>query len=262
MGEEKPSILPELITPISEAAQKNIPDTVGEVDGALSTVVGFFNNVVLYPVKKANITFRYKLEAFESDLKDKIKDIPEENLQVPATMIAGPTLEALRYAYDEAELREMYENLLASAMDNRKAFQAHPSFVDAIKQMSPIEAMVLERIVDFRQLRCANIKFCFDLMEYVKAMPNHFVPELIDLADPFIISASLVNLERLALIQIIDGDIKGKDYEVIKEHPYVVEREKIFRSFGKEIEVKLSKCTIRITNYGEQFVRTCLAKEI
>lgn len=29
-------------------------------------------------MKKANLTFRYKLEAFEDDLKDKIKNIPEE----------------------------------------------------------------------------------------------------------------------------------------------------------------------------------------
>lgn len=54
-------------------------------------------------------------------------------------MIAGPTLEALRYTYDETELREMYENLLASAMDTRIVNQAVPSFVDAIKQMSPLD---------------------------------------------------------------------------------------------------------------------------
>ena len=82
---------------MSNAIQHNIPETARQADGALSTVVGFFNNVVLYPVKKANLTFRYKLEAFEDDLKEKIKNIPEENLQVPPVKIAGPVLEALRY---------------------------------------------------------------------------------------------------------------------------------------------------------------------
>ena len=109
MSENKNSVLPDVIEPISNAIQQNIPETAKQTDGALSTVVGFFNNVVLYPVKKANLTFRYKLEAFEDDLKEKIKNIPEENLQVPPVKIAGPVLEALRYAYDEAELREMYE---------------------------------------------------------------------------------------------------------------------------------------------------------
>ena len=104
--------IPDVIKSASDTAQDNLPATMEQTDGVLSTVVGFFNNVVLYPVKKANLTFRYKLEAFEDDLKDKTKHIPPEHLQVPPTMIAGPTLEALRYTYDEEELREMYENLL------------------------------------------------------------------------------------------------------------------------------------------------------
>lgn len=115
----------------------------------LSTVVGFFNNVVLYPVKKANLTFRYKLEAFEKYLREKTKHIPNENLQVPPVMIAGPTLEALRYTYDEAELREMYENLLASAMDTTKVSKVHPSFVDTIKQMSPLKASGVKYRAEF-----------------------------------------------------------------------------------------------------------------
>ena len=73
MSENKNSVLPDVIEPISNAIQQNIPETAKQTDGALSTVVGFFNNVVLYPVKKANLTFRYKLESFEDDLKEKTK---------------------------------------------------------------------------------------------------------------------------------------------------------------------------------------------
>ena len=36
----------------AEAAKSLVPSTVEQTDGILSTVVGFFNNVVLYPVKK------------------------------------------------------------------------------------------------------------------------------------------------------------------------------------------------------------------
>ena len=72
----KNSVLPDVIEPISNAIQQNIPETAKQTDGALSTIVGFFNNVVLYPVKKANLTFRYKLEAFEDDLKEKNQKHP------------------------------------------------------------------------------------------------------------------------------------------------------------------------------------------
>lgn len=52
MSDNKNSVFPDVIEPISNAIQQNIPETVKQTDGVLSTVVGFFNNVVLYPVKK------------------------------------------------------------------------------------------------------------------------------------------------------------------------------------------------------------------
>lgn len=50
--------LPELINSVSEATQRNLPETSKEVDDALATVIAFFNNVILYPMKKANISFK------------------------------------------------------------------------------------------------------------------------------------------------------------------------------------------------------------
>lgn len=42
MSENKNSVLPDVIEPISNAIQHNIPETARQADGALSTVVGFF----------------------------------------------------------------------------------------------------------------------------------------------------------------------------------------------------------------------------
>mgnify|MGYP004452713203 FL=1 len=260
----KNSVLPDVIEPISNAIQQNIPETAKQTDGALSTIVGFFNNVVLYPVKKANLTFRYKLEAFEDDLKEKTKNIPEENLQIPPTMIAGPALEALRYTYDEKELREMYENLLASAMDTRIANQVLPSFVDAIKQMSPLDALILQKFVDLQQLACAGIKFSIQNTNkvYSKAMPTYFSQELADMSDPFIVSTSITNLLRLGLLNIIDGEINGYNYESFKTHPYVQSRVALFNSFGKPFKVDIDKKVVMINDYGKSFAKVCLGKEV
>ena len=264
MSQDQTSILPDVITPVSDTIQANLPETAKQTDGALSTVVGFFNNVVLYPVKKANLTFRYKLEAFEDDLKEKIKGIPDEHLQVPPTMIAGPTLEALRYTYDEEELREMYENLLASAMDNRKVSQAHPAFVDAIKQMSPLDAKVLSMIVNKGQLPCGKIQFDVtkEGLIYSCGMPVHFVVELYELGDPFVISASITNLERLSLIRVVDGKLNGVNYESMKSHPYVLSRKERFEKFGRNFEITLKERAITTDDYGRQFAKICLAKEV
>ncbi len=261
MGEDKKG----LVEATSQALQDNLPETVKETDGILSTVVGFFNNVVLYPVKKANLTFKYKLEKFREDLETKTSKIPQENLQVPPTMIAGPVLEALKYTYDEEELREMYENLLTSAMDSRIAKQAHPSFVDAIKQMSPLDSRVLKEITTHQQFRCFEVLFTYNEQNakrvYSYGMPNFFVEELEELGDPFEISTSIINLVRLGMIVITDGTIRGADYTSIHKNAFFQERLKAFNNYGKPISVEVKKHTIEINNYGHAFANVCIFKE-
>lgn len=262
MSENKNSVLPDVIEPLSNAIQQNIPETAKQTDGALSTVVGFFNNVVLYPVKKANLTFRYKLEAFEDDLKEKTKNIPPENLQMPPIMIAGPTLEALRYTYDEKELREMYENLLAYAMDSRISSEAHPSFVDTIKQLSPLDAIVLKMFAVKEQYMCGTVTFSLKDIPakvYSNAMPDYFVSEFCSLGNPFLVSASLINLKRLGIIDITEGGLKGENYDSIKTNSYVIERENMYRQKGKyDFTIEIDEHAAVLNNYGKQFIKICL----
>lgn len=246
---------------VADAANKLIPKTVKQIDGVLSTVVGLFNNVVLYPVKKANMAFKYKLEHFEQDLKVKVKNISPENLREPPLMLAGPILESLKYTYDEEALREMYENLLASAMDSSKVNSTHPSFVDAIKQMSPLDAQVLSKIVDNKQLRCAEITFDYEQNTYVNGMPKYFVLELFELADPFLVSASISNLARLSLIEVTQVGFIDADYEELKNHQYVKQREEKYRELNN-ITVNIHKHAIVINDYGKAFARACMNKEI
>lgn len=250
-----------IVEAISEAVQENLPETAKESDGVLSTVVGFFNNVVLYPIKKANLTFKYKLEKFREDLGKKTSNIPIENLQVPPTMIAGPTLEALKYTYDEEELREMYENLLASAMDNRISNKAHPSFVEIIKQMSPLDSIVLKEIVKAQQLKCYNIVFTYEETAkkvYTYGMPDYFVEELTTLGDIFAVSTSIINLERLGLITIRNGTIRGENYGLITKNQIYLSRLNYFNSLGKVVNPEFNNRTIEINNYGQDFAKTCV----
>ena len=91
---------------------------------------------------------------------------------------------------------------------------------------------------------------------------EHSVEELADLADPFIVSTSLVNLQRLGLIRITERGLSGAHYEGMKEHPYVLERKEIFNQFGREFSCEVNQRAVLINNYGEQFARVCLQKNI
>lgn len=257
--------IPDIIKSASDAAQDNLPVTMQQTDGALSTVVGFFNNVVLYPVKKANLTFRYKLEAFEDDLKEKIKHIPQENLQIPPVKIAGPVLEALRYAYDEDELREMYEEMLATAMDNRKAQQVHRSYVDAIRQMEPLDAKVLAKICDLNRVDTIQIRFYLKDSQdqyYINAMPYHYNKLFCDLGDPFQVSASISNLIRLGLLISTPGFINDNGIKCIEKEPYVQKRFELYNKLDMGARIDMSsECTIiTLDSYGRFFVDVCMPK--
>lgn len=259
--------IPDIIKSASDAAKDNLPVTMKQTDGVLSAVVGFFNNVVLYPVKKANLTFRYKLEAFEDDLKEKIKLIPEENLQIPPLRIAGPVLEALRYAYDEDELREMYEEMLATAMDNRKAHQIHRSYVDAVRQMEPLDAKVLRKICDLNGVSTVQIKFYLSESKvhyYLNAMPYHYSEQLCDLGDPFQVSASISNLLRLGLLVSVLGFVPDDAKERIKKEAYVQKRFNLYNKLdgGARIEVLTDANNIAIDSYGQYFVDVCMQERM
>ena len=80
----------------------------------------------------------YVSVTIERKLKERA--VPRERITTPDPDVAVPALEALRYS----KLRENYANLLATAMDSATARDAHPSFVEILKQLTPDEARILE----------------------------------------------------------------------------------------------------------------------
>lgn len=80
-------------------------------------------------------------------LAKRLKDVPKDRVVTPNPTVAGPALEALRFAGNEPDLREMYANLLANAMDAEKAHIAHPAFVEILRQLSSEEAKLLQVII-------------------------------------------------------------------------------------------------------------------
>lgn len=230
---------------------------------ALETIVGLFNNVVLYPIKKANITYKYKLEQFESDLKEKMKNVPIEKIVQPPLSIVGPTIESLKYTFDTENLREMYLNLLSSSMNLDKIDSVHPSYVDIIKQLSPLDAKILYKAYELKShIKCARVSIEFGEQYITNGMPRIFAPDLlIENYDPFLISASIENLCRLGLLtRRYDLRLKGYDYSSIDRHEYILERFKICKEFhnDKELYIKRDDEALIINNFGDDFINACI----
>ena len=82
-------------------------------------------NSVLLPVAAVNFAFDkariYFTERFPADMAQKAASIPPEAVVEPKASVAGPALQGLAFCHEEEDLKEMYLNLLASAMDDRVA---------------------------------------------------------------------------------------------------------------------------------------------
>ncbi|MEV7457949.1 DUF4393 domain-containing protein [Pseudarthrobacter oxydans] len=97
--------------------------------------------------KMLGVANQYFEDDFENDMAKKLADVPEENITAPKPSIAAPAMQQLGFSLEEADLKEMYLNLLATASDTRKTDTAHPSFVEIIKQLSAAELPTLNEIL-------------------------------------------------------------------------------------------------------------------
>lgn len=90
---------------------------------------------------------------------DRLKNVPQEDIVAPKPSVAGPALEALRFAGAEPGLSDMYANLLASAMDKSTANGAHPAFVEIIKQLTPDEAKIVALFLQDRAFPLIDVRW-------------------------------------------------------------------------------------------------------
>ena len=75
--------------------------TMKGVGGFFGTLVGFFDKVVVYPLKKLNIEYEQKAIAFQRAMEEKYNNIPIENRCEPKLNIVGPAMETLKYNQTE-----------------------------------------------------------------------------------------------------------------------------------------------------------------
>lgn len=197
-------------------------------------------------------------------LSKRLKDVPKEEIVIPSMAVAGPTLEALRFAGPEPTLRELYLNLLATSMDARTAKDAHPGFVEIIRQMTPDEARIVSLFS--HPFACPLISIVSTEIEnefrFSYAKRNFcLLPYEAGCSHPDLIASYIDNLCRLGLTIIPDRlqwpDAKA--YEPLEKHLSVLE-------CISEIEdtrhvAKIHRLTLHVTDLGIQFVKACVTQE-
>ena len=134
---------------------------------------------------------------------EKLKDIPPERIKTPEPHVVVPALQALQYTGHQDNLRELYANLLATSLDAETSEQAHPAFVDMIKNMAPDEARIMRLFSVQRQFPTIDVRvFLKDEPGYrVTGRRYSWIGREAGCAFPQLIPTYLDNLVRLGLLE-------------------------------------------------------------
>lgn len=247
--------------PVYQDALQPAAQEIGKALGTVAKLV----NVALAPVSVLVWGYDQIREFTATKVAEKLRDIPTENIITPKPNIAVPAIEALRYTGHEPSLSEMYANLLATAMNKETANQAHPSFVEIIKQITPDEAKIVNLFTDpnrlypllhirqeYKQGNAEGLQGGYDI-----------IPIFTDLGEvaqcevQSNVPAYIVNLCRLGLCEIppmnkyTDVDV----YSKLKSSP-ILEALKLSTEQNGLVYVE-KEMRLSITPFGHQFAQAC-----
>jgi hypothetical protein len=149
-------------------------------------------------VEKKRALHEKDLNDFKEKINKEIGNIPTENLQEPSFNIIAPALEASKYYIENEVIRGMFAKLIGSSMDSQKTNQVHSSYVEILKQLSPLDAQNLtilktgeEPIIEYRLTH-------LDDSSYQTLFTNVFLSNS-DNQDIDLNAISLSNISRLGL---------------------------------------------------------------
>ena len=231
-------------------------------------------NLLLSPFQKWLIQGEARLEEMSRLVSEELKNVPLEKLTEPDPYVAVPAMQAFSYSMDCDELKKMYAKLLAKSIHIDEKDKVHPSYVEIIKQMSPLDAKSLEFVYKEKSVPMCNIRWqkksprlweespkCRHLM-FGNDCYVHFFWVAEDGYSDQEITVSFENLERLSLIKIKEGShLDPKYYQGFNECDLVSFFEELVKSRPEhnEREIALIPGFCRLTAFGKNFAEICLA---
>ncbi|MEK8207014.1 DUF4393 domain-containing protein [Paenibacillus sp. FSL L8-0696] len=222
-------------------------------------------------VDKLRIKNAINLKKYMQDLRRELLNIPEENLIEPKLSIVGPALEASKYYIEEDVIRQMFSKLIASSLDNRKTSQIHHSYVEIIKQFSPLDAQNLKSFGNVASKPIANYINHIQPGGAAPLQVNVFL-ENDNCNDLDRIAISISNLQRLGIVTLtFDGSyLNGLDtYKKHEEHEVYLRLKEMFENTSnmklpenfmpfRELKVEIQKGIISLTPLGSALKRICI----
>lgn len=248
------NIIPKFIDNALGPPAQAIGDTLSELWD-----LGIGSHVSLWG-EKQTLRQQNNFTKYKASIEEKTQSIPNDKLTDPQLHIVGPAIEASKYYIESDELREMFANLIAASIDSRKIDRTHPSFVEIIKQMSPLDAQNLALFKDVVQFPICQYRLINDSRHYKTLLTNIFL-ENKEVTKLDLIASSLENLSRLGLIFITYESYipSEKAYEQFKNNIYYEIQENLRSGYYPTYEdVDIKKGISKSTPLGKDFIDICM----
>lgn len=131
-----------------------------------------------------------------NEIAKRLAHVPEAEIVYPDPRIAMPVIQALGYSMRDEVIPMLFANLLSASMTEHRRPGTHPAFVDMIKDMVPLDAVMLK---EFEQGTPADVEMRADDATGFLSMGAASFCELTKLGAIELASAAN-NLVRLGLV--------------------------------------------------------------
>ncbi len=225
------------------------------------TVAKAVENVLL-PIAAVNFAVQksrnYFEQKFGDDLEDALSNVPEDKIIDPKPSVVAPAMQALAFSHEETSLKDMYVKLIATAMTERRKNEAHPAFVEVIKQITAEEAQLLNMLLQFEIIPAVELRIQDSKSGSYGVVHEH----LIDLRDMNTGKAAVLencpamleNWMRLGLfVASYSRHLNQKgSYDWVEQRPEYL---KLSNDLEKRKTIVLGKGAISRTSFGENFLK-------
>lgn len=244
-----------VIESIPDVYDDSIKNTVQESGKTLALIPKTIN-AALVPLRKWIVEREFNFAETEKILAIKLEKIEESKIITPEAYVAVPALNAISYSLDSEELRNLYANLLAKSMNIDTKEFVHPSFVEIIRQLSPVDAHVFRLIYEEEVTPLIDLSIS---MESGGSNNQIYNLSWITLYSYELVSISIDNLLRLGLIEIPYGVnyTMKEHYSVVRCTDSYIEKKALLEALNLG-KVHENEKYIKKTTLATSFYRICV----
>ncbi len=199
----------------------------------------------------------YRIDETKKLLAYKLENVDPQKIVEPEPYVAIPAIQSISYSMNSEELRNLYANLLAKAMNIDTKETVHPAYIETIKQLSPDDAAYFKHIgsLDYRPMIDVVLNLSSSSMIRIAGNINLFSN---DHAPNF--ELVLDGLSRLGLVNVPSGIWYGNE-SVYEKLISLLKKDFILENYTSQfpnaIDITFIKKKLDITTYGKNFYNTC-----